>query len=342
MTLTAIVLNNHLITWNAIIVAIAAAVCFCMTAALFTANGGKLSALWLLLPLSIVLSLPLARILHWYCHSEQYASFASAMSDYGSGKYCLPGVIAGTALAAVLVRLFGLTQNLPRLYDCLAPGAALGIALIRFSEIFTASDRGKAVVTDPRFQRLPFSSEVVSATGPSQWRMATFFLQFLLMMLVFVLVLRFFLKRRRWPMKKDLPRGGHVALLFLGLLSAVDLVLDSSRYDASFLRLNGFVSMVQIFSAVTLLAVLAIYSRRSISVNGLRGYHIALWLMFLLAVAGTGVMEYLVQRYGNSYLSCYLVMSLTSGLMALSGRLMYRSVCGRKRKKRTNGPIKRY
>lgn len=342
MTPTAIVLNGTDITWNGIIIAFAVAVCFCMTAALFTANGGKLSALWLLLPLSIALSLPMARFLHWYCHSEQYAGFARAMSDYSSGKYCLPGVIAGTALAALLVRLLGLTQNLPRLYDCLAPGAALGIALIRFSELFTASDRGKVVVTDPRFQRLPFASEVVSAAGPSQWRMATFFLQFLLMLPVFVIVLHFFLKRRRWPMKRDLPRGGHVALLFLSLLCAVDLLMDSSRYDASFLRLNGFVSMVQIFSAITLLAILVVYSRRSIRVNGLRAYQIALWLMFLLAVAGTGVMEYLVQRHGNWYLMCYSVMSLTCAMMALSGHLMYRSICGRQRKRRTNEPMKRY
>ena len=342
MTPTAFVLNGTAITWNAIIVALAVAAWFCVTASLFTANGGKLSALWLLLPLSIALSLPMARFLHWYCHSEQYASFAAAMSDYSSGKYCLPGVIAGTALAALLVRLLGLTQNLPRLYDCLAPGAALAIALIRFSELFTASDRGKVVVTDPLYQRLPFASEVVSATGTSQWRMATFFLQFLLMLLVFVLVLRFFLKRRRWPMKRELPRNGNVALLFLSLLSAVDLLMDSSRYDASFLRLNGFVSMVQIFSALALLAVLVVYSRRSILANGLRAYHWALWALFLLAVGGTGIMEYLVQRHGNWYLMCYSVMSLTCALMALSSYLMYRSVCDKDRKRRTNGPIKRF
>ena len=43
MTPTAIVLNGTDITWNGIIIAFAVAVCFCMTAALFTANGGKLN-----------------------------------------------------------------------------------------------------------------------------------------------------------------------------------------------------------------------------------------------------------------------------------------------------------
>lgn len=327
----AMILGSHVIYWNAVVIVLGVAACFCMTMALFTAHGGRAAAVWLLLPLAIALSLPLARFVNWYCHSEKYLSFWKAMTDYSRGDYCLAGVILGTGLAGLIVYLLGFTQNLRRLYDCLAPGAALGIAFIRLSEIFTNADRAKAVVTDPAFQRLPFSTEITS-TG--EWRVATFFFQFVMMLLIFVLLMRFFAKRRRWPMKAGQPRDGNVALMFLTWLSALDVMADSSRYDASFLRLNGFVSMVQIVSGITLLVVLIIYSRRSILANGLRTKLVILWVVFFLAIGLTGFLEWLVQRHGNWYLFCYLAMGLSCLTVAVVDYLAYLSVCGEKKRKR--------
>ena len=326
----AMIIGSHVIYWNAIVIALGVAACFCLTMALFTAHGGRAAAIWLLLPLAIALSLPLARFINWYCHSEKYLSFWKAMTDYSRGDYCLAGVILGTGLAGWIVYLLGFTQNLRRLYDCLVPGAALGIAFIRLSEIFTNADRGKAVVTNPAFQRLPFSTEITSS---GEWRIATFFFQFLMMLVIFVLLMRFFVQRRRWPMRAGLPRDGHVALMFLSWLSALDLMADSSRYDASFLRLNGFVSMVQIVSAVTLLAVLIIYSLRSIRVYGLRPKLVISWVVFFLAVGLTGFLEWLVQRHGNWYLSCYFLMSLSCLALALVNYRVYLSVCGERKRK---------
>lgn len=330
MNPVALILGNHVIYWNAILIILGVIACFSVSMALFLSHGGRAIALWLMLPLSIALSLPLARFIHWYCHSEKYVSLVRAMTDYSGGGYCLLGVIIGTALAGLIVYALGFTQNLRRFFDCFTPGAALGIALIRLSEYFTSSDRGKVVVTNPAFQRLPFATEMVSG----EWRLATFFFQFLMMLLVFILLMRFFVRRRRWPMKASQPRDGHVALMFLCWLSAVDLLTDSSRYDASFLRLNGFVSMVQIFSAVTLLAILILYSVRSIRANGLCRTHWFLWIGFLLAVSVTGVMEYLVQRHGNWYLMCYMVMGLMCLTLALIIRAAYRSVCSERKTRR--------
>ncbi len=328
----AMILGGHVIYWNAIVIALGAAACFCLTMALFTAHGGRAEAVWLLLPLAIFLSLPLARFINWYCHSEKYLSFWKAMTDYSRGDYCLAGVILGLFLAGLIVRALGFTQNLLRLYDCLAPGAALCIAMIRLSELFTNADRGKAVVTKEVFQRLPFSTEIV---GSGEWRLATFFFQFLMMLLIFALLLRFFFKRRRWPMKAGLPRDGHVALMFMTWLCVLDLVADSSRYDASFLRLNGFVSMVQIISGVTLLAILVLYSVRSYRANGTVKPLIILWVIFFLAVGVAGFLEWLVQRHGNWYQSCYFLMSICSVTLAVVNYRAYLSVCGEKKKKRT-------
>lgn len=331
MNPVAMVLGNHVIYWNAVIIVLGVIACFCVTMALFTSHGGRAIALWLLLPLGLALSIPLARFIHWYCHSEKYVSFVRAMTDYSSGGYCMLGVIIGTILAGLIVYGLGLTQNLRRFFDCLAPGAALGIALIRLSDYFTSADRGKVVVTDPLFQRLPFATEM---SGGGEWRLATFFFQFLMMLLIFALLLRFFFRRRRWPMRASQPRDGHVALMFLCWLCAVDILADSSRYDASFLRLNGFVSMVQIFSGVTLLAILILYSVRSVRANGLRRYHWLLWIGFLLAVSVAGVMEYLVQRHGNWYLMCYTVMGLMCLCFVMIVYAAYSSVCDEKRTRR--------
>ena len=94
----AMILGSHVIYWNAVVIVLGVAACFCMTMALFTAHGGRAAAVWLLLPLAIALSLPLARLINWYCHSEKYLSFWKAMTDYSRGDYCLAGVVLGTAV----------------------------------------------------------------------------------------------------------------------------------------------------------------------------------------------------------------------------------------------------
>ena len=129
--------------------------------------------------------------------------------------------------------------------------------------------------------------------------------------------------------RTDLKRGvqrGHVALLFLVFYSAMELVLDSTRYDSSFLRLTGFVSLVQIVSAVSILLVLIYYSRQSVRANGLRPYHWLLWVGYFATLAATGAFEYLVQRHGNWYLLCYSVMSVSCLGMAVTVLVMYRTL----------------
>ena len=236
----AMILGSHVIYWNAVVIVLGVAACFCLTMALFTAHGGRAAAIWLLLPLAIALSLPLARFVNWYCHSEKYLSFWKAMTDYSRGDYCLAGAILGTGLAGLIVYLLGFTQNLRRLYDCLLEmnGAAVN------SGMGTCGLCGPIGVwtgwVEPSAAAAAQGAVAITPTAVD-W--------------LGLLLMRFFVKRRRWPMKAGQPRDGHVALMFLTWLSALDVMADSSRYDASFLRLNGFVSMVQIVSGVTLLVV---------------------------------------------------------------------------------------
>ena len=316
---------------SALVIALGAAACFVLTAALYP-RGNLGAAPWLFACADIVLTVLICRFLHYYCHSEQYASFWRAMTRYSVGGYVLVGAVPAALAAAWLTKAAGLTQNPARLLDCFAPGAVLAAAFIRLSALFNSTCRGKIAVKTPWLRRLPLASPVLSSSGAEDWRFATFFVEFLLLAAVFVIVLRFFFRRRRQAMKAGQKRDGNVALFALLLFSAVELLCDSTRYDSSFLPFNGFVSLTQIVCGVCLLVPLVVWSVRSIRANGRGVFHWALWVGWFLALAGAGVCEYLVQRHGDWYLSCYLAMALCCYLMARLPYAMYRSVCAKKKR----------
>ena len=318
---------------SALIIALGAAACFVLTAALYPRSGLG-AALWLFACTDIVLTVLLCRFLHYYCHSEQYASFFKAITNYSVGGYVLVGAVPAALAAAWITKAAGLTQNPSRLLDCFAPGAVLAAAFIRLSALYNSTCRGKIAVKRPLLRRLPIASPVLSSSGAEDWRFATFFVEFLLFALVFLVVLRFFFRRRRQVMKADQKRDGNVALFALLLASAVELLCDSTRYDSSFMHFNGFVSISQMACAVCILAVLVIWSVRSVRANGRRPFHWAIWIGWFFSLAGTGVSEYLVQRHGDWYLSCYTAMAVCCYLMARLPYAMYRSICAKKKRTR--------
>ncbi|MBS5432684.1 MAG: prolipoprotein diacylglyceryl transferase [Firmicutes bacterium] len=325
MSQVAIYSGGTVIYWSAVIICIGVAAWFALSYSLYTANGGRGAALWLLLPVATLMSVLFCRAIHWYCHPEQYAGFFRALTDYSYGGYCLPGMLLGVLLSALLVKRLRFADSAAGLLDALAPGAALGIALFRLSALFNTSCRSTIIIKSAALQHLPIGSGVPTSSGGVEYRFATFFVQFLLMLLLTALLLRFYQRQKEIPMKRG-GRQGHTAMMFIVFYSAMELVLDSTRYDSSFLRLNGFVSLVQIVSALSILAVLVYYSIQSVRANGRCFYHWLLWLAFAAGVGGTGAFEYLVQRHGNWYKMCYSVMSLCCLVMALTVYFMYRSL----------------
>ncbi|MBR0207363.1 MAG: prolipoprotein diacylglyceryl transferase [Oscillospiraceae bacterium] len=318
---------------SALIIALGAAACFVLTAALYP-RGGLGAALGLFACADLVLTVLFCRFLHYYCHSEQYASFWRAMTDYSVGGYVLVGAVPAALAAGWITKAAGLTQNPARLLDCFAPGAVLAAAFIRLSALYNSTCRGKIAVKSALLRRLPIASPVLSSSGAEDWRFATFFVEFLLLGAVFVLVLRFFFRRRRQAMKAGQKKDGNVALYALLLASAVELLCDSTRYDSSFMHFNGFVSISQIVCAVCILAVLVVWSLRSVRANGRSAFHWAVWVGWFFSLAGAGVCEYLVQRHGDWYLSCYLAMAVCCCFMARLPCAMYRSVCAKKKRAR--------
>ena len=328
----AIYSGSTVIYWSGIIIALGVAACFALSYSLHTSYVGTGKALWVLFPLAVLFSVPLCRIIHWYCHAEQYAGLWGALTDYSGGGYCLPGALFGTLLAALIVGRAGFTDNIPRMLDTVAPGAALCVAMIRLSAVFNSSCRGKISIKAPALQHLPLASPIYT-NGAADYRLATFFIEFLVMLVLVYVLIRFYFRRRSLPMRGDISSDGHTARMFLLFFSAAEIILDSTRYDSSFMHFNGFVSIVQMVAAVAVLVLLVYYSRMSIRVNGRGAKHWALWVGFLLSLVCVGLSEYFVQRHGDWYGRCYFFMFIGIAAMTACVYVMYLTCCKTARRK---------
>ena len=317
--------GNTVLYWSAIIISLGLLAALLMTLSLQRADRNPGFLVYLLVPLTVILSVPLCRLLHWYCHAEQYGSFAGAMTDYSSGSYVLAGALLGAWLAAWLATRLD-SQSCASLLDAFAPGAALAIAFIRLSALFNSSCRSKIAVTTPLFQHLPLAAAITNSAGALEYRFATFFVHFLIMLLTCHWLMRFFYARRKQTMLSG-AQEGNVARMFLLVYSAGEVVMDSTRYDSSFLPFNGFVSFVQIVAAFSILGVLIYYTVHSVRANGRRWFQALIWLGWFVCLAGAGISEYLVQRHGDWYLPCYGAMGLCCFLIAVLVYRMYKSCC---------------
>lgn len=307
MNPAAVLLWGYAVSWPAVFAVWGAACAMLLSLSLWTLRGRSPLTLLPLFPAAALLGLVLGRLGHWYCHPFQYASFPEAMTDYLRGGFSLWGCFAGVLLAAGLYSRTGLTPGLWALLDDLAPGAALGIAVGRLGSLYDISDRGKLLVRDPRFWRLPYAVYTVLSPGEGQWRFATFFWQSLgcLVLALGLLLLRLLYRRRR--------QRGTTALFFVLLYAAGQILLDSTRYDADFFRFNGFIHVPQLLSALGAAGALGALGARSVRRFGYRRAHGALFALGGLCLALCGVLEYGIQRYAGHALPLYGAMGALLG-----------------------------
>lgn len=299
----AFIVGEHFIYWNSIVLTLAAAVAICFFLAFYLNKCGNAVAGFAAVPVSMVLSLILARLVHWYSRADSYADFTTAMTDFSSGGFALMGVFFGCALAAVLLRVVFFHRNTPEMLDCMSLAACAGIAVGRMGSFFNSSDRGQII---EGVEKLPLVYPVTNAvSGAIEYRLATFVLQALVALALLIGLSIFYLSGN----KRGKLRDGDTCLIFLLCYGASQVVLDSTRYDSLFFRSNGFVSIVQVFSAIALGVVIVLFSVRMVRVRGFRGWQVAIWLVIACAIGGAGFMEYYVQRHGNEAAFAYSVMS---------------------------------
>lgn len=326
MNSAAIYLGSVVIRWPSVMIFFGILSCLFMTLALYSPKNRSTAAVWIFTPLAVFFSVFLSRLFHWYFNMEQYtvsfgegtfASFSRAFSDFSSGSYCLPGVILGIMLAAGIVSLLGFCSGAGRFLDFAAPGTALLIAFTRLSAFFTLSCIGKRPINASFLKHLPFSVPVTDAAGTVSYRLAVFFIEFLLMIAVFFLVLAFFSSFRNSVMYAPCKSSGNVWKIFLVLYSIVEILTDSLRTDSPLMHFtyltslnaySAFISFAQVAGVLFLLWIFIYYFVCSVRSGGFRWKHAVFLLVFLVSLAGIGYFgEYSIQRYGRTG-SGYLIM----------------------------------
>ncbi len=302
--------GSTVIYWNGIIIACGVLAGFLLSYALYTAHSGRGEKIWTLMALSMFFGIILSRVIHFWFNREQYQGFADAFTNYAHGSFWLPGAVAGVFLAAFLVKRLKVADSAWELLDACAPGMAFQIAAIRFSALFSNFCRGKYPVESFRFQRYPFAAPMTDAAGNTTYHLATFFIMAILMLLAMIALLVFYFTHHADHMKPPCSRYGNVARLFLVIYCCFELVLDSTRSDATYLSVHllqglnnylTYISLTQTAAAVCLILLMRYYMRCSVKANRKQKYHYALWGGFAAGLTGTGLSEYLVQRYTGSF-----------------------------------------
>lgn len=303
MNRIAIIINGNFIYWNSLLLALGALTAICFFLALYPLRGKNITASFLAVLISTAASLVLSRFIHWYCRTGAYSSLASAMFDFSSGSFALVGVFISCFLTAVVLRLIRVHRNLPQMLDCMSIAGAAGIALGRLSCFFTSADRGQIIES---VQSLPWVYPIVnSVSGALEYRLATFLIQAIIAGILFLALGIFYVINHRRHLK-----DGDVTLMFLLCYCATQILLDSTRYDSIYFRSNGFVSVVQVLSAVALAFVIVWFSVRMVRSMGFRIWHLGLWLAILARIGVAGYMEYYVQRHGNEAGMAYTIMGV--------------------------------
>ena len=299
----AFISGESFIYWNSIVYTLAAATAICFFLAFYIGKCGNAVAGFAVVPLSMFLGMIAARFFHWYCQADSYESFLTAMTDYTSGGYALMGVFLGCFLAACLLRLIRLDRSLPEMLDAMAVSGCAGIAVGRLASLFNSSDRGQVLAN---FRNLPFAYPVTNAvSGAVEYRLATFMLQSLVALILFVGLSLFYIRGN----KQGKLKNGDTSLIFLLIYGASQVVLDSTRYDSLFFRSNGFVSVVQVLGALGLALAIFAFSKRMVKAYGLKFWQFLLWIPIAAGIGCGGFMEYYVQRRGNEAAFAYSVMS---------------------------------
>ncbi len=321
--MTAVYAGSMRISYGVIIVTLAFAASCLMTFSLALSGKEKASvrvrqivSLIMYAGFAGLLAAFFGRCIYWYSHFESYDGLSGALSGF-EGCYHEAGIILGFFIASVMSSFFVGKGFAGKMMSASACGCMLFMTLVSLVSMFNDSDRGKAVITDPYYQRLPYSYITNVAGGGTEYRNAVFFWKFIVLAVVTLISFILFVLEKT------------ALLTYVCYFSSMAL-LDSARYDASFLRSNGFVSLMQIVAGVFLLVTMIACLIRSVKKRGFHIFQVLLVLLFLAGIGMVGYMEYYVQRHGDLYVFCYLVMSCACLAMTVSVWALYASVKARR------------
>ena len=310
-TVTAVYAGNVQIGYGIIITVIAFIASMMMTLALCPVREENEVArfrykfsLFVYIIFSAPFSVYLGRFVHWYSHYESYESFYAAFSAI-EGSFHEAGLVIGAFIASLISSGIAGKKYRAKILSSASAGIMLFMTLVSLTSMFNECDRGKAVIEDPAYQKLPFSYPALTSAGVTEYRTAVFFWKFMILALITAAAVIGCIKVKS-------------ALRTYVMYFCAMALLDSARYDASFLRSNGFVSLMQIVAGVFLIITVIACTGKLIKNRRFKAGHLLYIIAFLLGLSLTGYMEYYVQRHGNLYIQCYAEMAVACMVMAVS------------------------
>lgn len=339
MNQIAFFISGYCIHWDSIVIALSAAGAVCIFLSLFLDKTADYVAAFTITPVAIILSLFFSRILYIYGYGEikdiNFSLVWPGLAGYcfwslmlgvhpavsifiappltGSipaGGYVLLGSFIGCVLAVVLTRYVCIHNQTAVAFDCMSIAGCAGIAAGRLSSFFGISNRGKVI--DSSFFSFWIQQVKNPVTGIVEDRLATFLLQSVFAGILFVFLLLF---ERKCKFRKN----GDTAMLFCLFYCSSQFVLDSTRYDSMKMHSNGFISVVQIASMLTLILVVILVMTRLIGLRRLKLPFVVMCGMILALLGCAGFMEYYVQRYSTHAGFAYGIMSLSMcGVVSLT------------------------
>lgn len=279
--------NNICIYWHGVFMAVAIALALC-TALILSALFQRKKTLMVLdaALLSFPFGFLLSRALYCISNYEEFNNITDVLK-LADGGYGLYGAILGAFASAAALNALRGKFSLGAVCDSMAAGGALGIAAGRLASYFSFDNIG-IVMTNKKYQFFPMS---IYDKSSGLWTLATFNMEALSEIVIFVILCVIFARNNN--QKKEI-RGsnGDIALLFLMLHGASEVVFDSMQMDALRVPGNSFVRIQQIIGAVCLAAVMIVFVIRSIKRDKCRFYHIISLIVFWGMVAIAAYMEF--------------------------------------------------
>lgn len=283
----ALLYNNVYIYWHGVFMAAAIAISVCAAMILSTLFQHKkalmsFDAALLSLPFGLVLS----RIIYCVSNYEEFSSVVDTLK-FADGGYGLYGAILGAFISAATLNGLREKFSLGAVCDSMAAGGALGIAAGRLAAYFSLDNVG-IVMTNEKYQFFPMS---IYDESTGLWTLATFNMEALAELVIFIVLCVIFGLNNN---EKKGVRGsnGDIALLFIMLHGASEVVFDSMQMDALRVPGNSFVRMQQIIGAISLASVMMVFVIRSIKRNKFRFYHLLSLAVFWSMVAVAAYMEF--------------------------------------------------
>ena len=306
----AAILNNIVLYRYSLVLSLAyaAGICFFMACCIYSEISCRKAAVTALT--ALVLSLPLSRLVYWYGRPDSFASFVRAMTASSTDSLALAGAFAGCITSAILT---GKDEDRKKLLDCMSVAGCFSIALGRLGCFFTDMDRGQIMT---KLTGLPWAFPVVSTSGQPEYRFAVFLFQSAVAACLGIFLLVIFRRQKHGP--------GDVSVLFILIYSASQFLLDSTRYDSLYLRSNGFVSLVQVLSAASLILVLVHLYLQALRTIGWKRWMIPLWIDLAALLGCAGYMEYYVQRHGREAAFAYSLMGACLTGILLAGLALWK------------------